>query len=420
MGVWANIKKIFYTENDDYVNDIEDVLESELQPDMSQTVIEVLKNEEAKLEPVSLGKKPTVSEVKSYIDSNCGRMSTVKQQNKGLRREYEKVTGYLKDIELIEEMDSDKKNALISVASEIVELERQQKKVRKQSQKITETNYKTMQQYEDIMNKELTSMKKKEKFQLDIKSDMRHLEGEKAGLLYEKKERYSRHSYFKTISIGLSVMIISLFIFLLIVAMYSEADMTIPFIIVIAVSGLLILYIFMGVRKNRYGMALVNRKLNKAINLMNSVKIKYINNTALLDYLYGKYGVKSADELEYVWGHYLRIRAEEEKNQADRERIDELEKELKEMLNSEGIHDTNVWSSQVVAIIESREMVEVRHKLNVRRGKLREQIAYNDEMFSQSAGLLSALMADTPEYDKLVREGVEKYKVSDDFYEFLQ
>ncbi len=420
MGAWSNLKKLFYTEKDDYVNDIEDVLENELQPDMSQTVIEVLKNEEAKLEPVSLGKKPTDADIKNYIDSNCGKMSTVQQQNKGLRREYEKVTGYLKDIELIEAMDSERKNALISVASEIVELERQQKKVRKQSKKITETNYNTMHQYEDIMNKELTSMKKKEKFQLDIKSDMRHLEGEKAGLLYEKKERYSRHAYFKTISIGLSVMIISLFIFLLIVATFSNIDMTIPFIIVIAVSGMFILYIFMGVRNNRYGMALVSRKLNRAINLLNSVKIKYINNTALLDYMYGKYGVKSADELEYIWGHYLRIRDEEEKNQADREKIDELEKELKTMLNSEGINDTNVWSSQVVAIIESREMVEVRHKLNVRRGKLREQIAYNDEMFSQSAGLLAVLMSDKPEYEKLVREGVEKNKISDEFYEFLQ
>ncbi|MDE6636269.1 MAG: hypothetical protein K2K09_06655, partial [Lachnospiraceae bacterium] len=150
------------------------------------------------------------------------------------------------------------------------------------------------------------------------------------------------------------------------------------------------------------------------------VKIKYINNTALLDYLYAKYGVKNADELEYIWGHYLRIRAEEEKNAADRERIDELGKELVKMLKSEGINDTNVWSSQVVAIIESREMVEVRHKLNVRRGKLREQIAYNDELFSQSAGLLSVLMEDKPEYEKLVREGLKKHEVSEEFFQFVR
>lgn len=420
MGVLARIRKLFYTEKDDYVSDIEDVLENELQSDMSQTVIEVLKSEEAKLEPISLGKKPAEAEVKTYIEANCAKMLTVKQQNKSLRREYEKVTGYLKDIERIEAMESDKKSELISVAEEIATLERQQKKLSRQARKISDANYKTMQQYEDIMNKEIASIKKKEKFQLNIQSDMRHLESEKAGLLYEKKERYARHTYFKTISIGLSVMIISLLIFLLIVGIYSKVDLTIPFIIVIAVSGLLILYIFMGVRKNRYGMALVNRKLNKAVNLMNSVKIKYINNTALLDYLYAKYGVKSADELEYIWGHYLRIRAEEEKNQADRERIDELGKELVKMLNSEGINDTNVWSSQVVAIIESREMVEVRHKLNVRRGKLREQIAYNDEMFSQSAGLLSVLMEDKPEYEKLVREGLEKHEVSEEFFRFVQ
>lgn len=383
--------------------------------EQEQTIISALKEDEAKQEKISLGKKPSANEVIAFIESNCEKMNTSKTQNTGLRREYEQVTRYLKDIELIEAMDEVKKESLIKLATEIVELNKERKKQEKRQRTITDANYKTMQQYEDRMNQEILSLKKKEKFQMDIKSDMRHLESEKAGLLYEKKERMGRNSLFKTVSIGLSMIIISIFIFLLILAVYSKYDMTIPFIIVIAVSGLLILYVFTEIRKNRYQSSLVDRKINKAINLMNRVKIKYINNTALLDYLYSKYGVKSAEELEYIWGQYLRIRDEEDKNQNSRDRINELEEKLMAILVEEGISDTGIWTSQVVALIESREMVEVRHKLNVRRGKLREQIAYNDDVFEQSAIPLRALMDDREEYRKYVEESLNRYNLTEEF-----
>lgn len=381
----------------------------------SQTVIGALKKGRGRQEDISLGKKPTIKEVGSFVESNCEKMNTSHTQNKGLKREYEQVTGYLKDIELIDNMEEEKKEKLIGLAVEIVELNKERKKQEKRQRTINDANYKTMQQYENNMNQELVSLKKKEQFQMNIKSDMRHLEGEKTGLLYEKKEWVRRSNMFKTASIGVSFIVISVFVFLLILALYSKYDMTFPFIIAIAVSGLLILYLFTEIRKNRYQASLADKKINKAINLMNRVKIKYINNTALLDYLYSKYGVKSAEELEYIWGQYLKLKAEEEKNLSNKERIEELEKQLMDTLLAEGIRDTGVWTSQVVALIESREMVEVRHKLNVRRGKLREQIAYNDDVFEQSAIPLKALMEDKDEYRHLVVECLDRYELTEAF-----
>jgi len=352
---------------------------------------------ETEIETVNLGKNPTEYDVRSYIDSNCTKMIAVSGENKEFRSEYEKVTGYLKDIETIDNMVPEKKIKMISVATEIVELTRQLKKASKHVGTISSVQYKAMQQHEDIMNGELISIKRKEKLQMDIKSDMRHLEAEKAGLLYEQKYRSQKHGYYKTLSIGIGFIIISLMVFLTVLAFYSEMDMTMAFIAVIAVTGLLILYLFMGVRKNRYNTQLAGRKINRAINLLNSAKIKYINTTALLDYLYSKYSVKNAAELEYVWGQYLRIKNEEDQMREAKNRKEELENTLLAMLTEEEISDTNIWTSQVVALIESREMVEVRHKLNVRRGKLREQIAYNDEIYTQSAQRLTMLINENPE-----------------------
>ena len=39
-----------------------------------------------------------------------------------------------------------------------------------------------------------------------------------------------------------------------------------------------------------------------------------------------------------------------------------------------GLKDCDIWLGQIAAIVEPKEMVEVRHNLNVQRQKLREQL----------------------------------------------
>jgi len=48
-----------------------------------------------------------------------------------------------------------------------------------------------------------------------------------------------------------------------------------------------------------------------------------------------------------------------------------------EELKRLGVKDTEIWFTQARALIDSKEMVEVRHDLNVRRQKLRDQLDYN-------------------------------------------
>ena len=57
-------------------------------------------------------------------------------------------------------------------------------------------------------------------------------------------------------------------------------------------------------RKMSYEYKMSEKRENKAISLMNKVKIKYINNTSTLEYLYNKYNIKSLRELEYLYDQY--------------------------------------------------------------------------------------------------------------------
>mgnify|MGYP006990129913 CR=1 FL=1 len=45
-----------------------------------------------------------------------------------------------------------------------------------------------------------------------------------------------------------------------------------------------------------------------------------------------------------------------------------------------GLKDPEIWIYQPEALADEKEMVEVRHRLNDRRGKLREKMEYNQEI----------------------------------------
>lgn len=62
--------------------------------------------------------------------------------------------------------------------------------------------------------------------------------------------------------------------------------------------------------------------INKAITLLNSVKLKYVNITNAVDYACEKYHVHNSDELNYIWEQYLEAVKEREKYQRTNEDLE--------------------------------------------------------------------------------------------------
>ena len=50
---------------------------------------------------------------------------------------------------------------------------------------------------------------------------------------------------------------------------------------------------------------------------------------------------------------------------------------LVKLLKKCGLYDSRVWIEQPQALVDQKEMVEIKHDLLVRRQKLRSKIAYN-------------------------------------------
>ena len=152
--------------------------------------------------------------------------------------------------------------------------------------------------------------------------------------------------------------------------------------------------------------------INKAIGLLNRTKIKYVNITNALDYSYEKYNVKNAYELNYIWENYMKEREERERYQRASDDLEFYNEQLVKQLTEYGVQDASVWPSQVNAIIDNKEMVEIRHRLILRRQKIRRQLEYNKKIMEEAKQEISSLVTNHKQYAKEILDivnAIEEY-----------
>ncbi len=143
-------------------------------------------------------------------------------------------------------------------------------------------------------------------------------------------------------------------------------------------------------------LARVETAANKLIHLQNKVKIRYVNNTNLLEYLYLKYGVEEKEERR----QYAEAEA----------KLEYYRKQLIRLLIQFRVKDPERWVMQPGAIIDARERLEIRHDLVARRQALRKQLAYNQQLAEAAQQEIKDVAAEYPHYAAEIAEMVEKYE----------
>ena len=114
--------------------------------------------------------------------------------------------------------------------------------------------------------------------------------------------------------------------------------------------------------------------------MLNKVKIKYVNVVNRLEYVYELHGVKSAYQLNKMWGVYLRLQKEHEVYNKATNRLIEAEEDLVDLLKFFDVKDAGIWVNQAYAIIDKGEMEEIKSSLNKRRSKLKSSMDYNQDL----------------------------------------
>ena len=345
-----------------------------------------------------------------YVRACLEQMAEASKELETLGGEYNLVTSYLTYMEEIEALPPEIKEQLSNMAKQLVELEDNHKKKKERKNIMPEEQYQHMERIAEYMPEGYEKLKKTEEYQVLVKRDLNRLEGEKQAYYFRKNELQNGQKNMKGMTAICVGSMVFLMILLAILGVTFKLDVTMGYLIavLIAAGALTLVYVKHGDSERE--LARVNKAINKIVLLQNTVKIRYVNNTNLLEYLYIKYDVDSASDLKKLWAKY-----EEETKQREEERqlqkdMDFNQAALVRLLRKCKIQDPNIWLHQAVALYDNKEMVEIRHGLIIRRQKLRKQMEYNAKAAQNAQDEVQDLVQKFPEYAKKIIDMVSEYE----------
>lgn len=352
---------------------------------------------------------------REYVKGCLEQIAEASRELENLQFEYNMVTSYLKDMEEIEALPPEEKAVLEDSARKIEALELQQSGYKERKNRMSEEKFRQMERLEDDVQEGLEKLTQAEDYQELIKRDLRKLDGEKQAYFFRKRELQRIIEDTRSMTIVCTVALVVCILILLVLQFGFRMNTKLGYLAAAAVGAAVITVIFTKHNDGVRELSQVENGIGRIIRLQNTVKIRYVNNTHLLDYLYMKYNVSSAGELGKSWQQYIEEK-EERKSYQDAEReLDLCQKELLHVLRRYQVQDPMIWLHQTQAILDKKEMVEIRHNLIIRRQSLRRRMDYNREVIAGNAQAeIKDLVDKYPEYAKEILNIVAQYANSEE------
>ena len=332
------------------------------------------------------------------------------QGGRNLQHEYQVVTSHLKDIEEIEALPENESRLLMECAKRIDTLERQQSGYKERKNRMTDEKFYQMECMEEEVQEAYEKLEKAEEYQNLIKRDLRRLDSERQAYGFRKIELRHLMKDTRSMTIVCATAVIFCLLLLLVLQYAFSFDVKIGYLAAGGIGALAITVIFLKYNDAVRELSQVESGISRLIRLQNTVKIRYVNNTHLLDYLYMKYNVKSAQELGRDYKQYLEEKDERHNYKRAEIELDSTQQELLHILRRYQVKDPMIWLYQTQALLDKKEMIEIRHNLIIRRQSLRRRMDYNKEVIAGKAKAeVKDLVENYPKYAKEILGIVAEY-----------
>lgn len=346
-----------------------------------------------------------------YVKGCLEQIAEASKELESLQLEYNMVTASLKDIEEIEALSGEDAAELRECALKIDNLERQQTGYEERKNRMDDETFRELERMEDEFEEGYEKLTKAEDYQDLVKRDLRKLDGERQAYYYRRNELRRIIADTKSMTVVCTVAVILCILILFVLQYGFRMDTKLGYLASAAVGAIAITAIFIKHNDSIKELGQVENGISRIISLQNTVKIRYVNNTHLLEYLYFKYNVSSAAELGKNWKRYEKEKEERRNYQIAVQELGQWHKELVEILRFHKVADPMVWLHQVPALLDKKEMVEVRHSLIIRRQSLRKRMDYNKEVIADKAQAeVKDLVDSYPEYAKEILDIVGQYE----------
>lgn len=342
-------------------------------------------SEYAKLQTESIVEELNLSDeaqAKRYVIDLCEQMIAASRELEDARSEYDLVTYYLTDIQIIEELTEAERAPILDCAMHVAKLDRERNEFLKTKRKLTETQFAQMQEEEDNLPGIIRRLRDNERYMDAVKKDLTYLEGQKLQWAILRNESVQAQKNLGRAARYLLVFTATVFAMILAGAWYFQFDSALPLTIAAFVAVLAGTYVLVRYQDAAKDIRRADVNRNHAISLENHVKIKFVNIKNAVDYTCEKYHARNSQELEYVFEQYQDEAREKEKFRKTSDDLDYYSKSLVQYLTRLRMYDARVWINHANAIVDSREMVELKHNLIERRQKLRARMEYQIQIIS--------------------------------------
>lgn len=344
----------------------------------------------------------------------CGCLEQIAEASKEvdtLMAEYETITSQLKDMEEIEALPKEEMDLVKGYARKINDLKDEQSGFLKRKNRMSDAKYRKLERMEEELAEGYKKLKEAEDYRSLVKKDLKRLENEKQAYFVRKADLQHIIDDCRSMSIICLVAVVVCIIFLLILQYGFKLDTQIGYLAAVLAGAIGITMIFIRNTDSRSELKTVESGITRLIQLQNTVKIRYVNNTNLLDYLYLKYQVNSAGELGDDYNQYLEEKEERMKYEDAELALSEVQRAFLHELRRYQVQDPGLWLNQTEAILDKREMVEIRHKLIIQRQSLRRRMDYNREIVAANAqNEIRDLVEKYPKYAKEILGIVAEYE----------
>ncbi len=344
-----------------------------------------------------------------YIRSLVEQVKDASTELDKLSAEYNIVTAMLKDMDEIDALPMSEKVELQDSARNILYYEEEAKDYEAKRSAITDAQFRSMERFEENMPKACEDMEEAERYKGLIKDDLRKLEGEKHAYLYRQDELRTDIGNLRGMTIICVFAAVLCMVMLLVLQFGFEMDTQVGYIITCLTAALVITFLYVRYTDATKELKKVEKGINRLILLQNTVKIRYVNNTNLLDYLYTKYNTKSSKELKRVWEMYEIERDQRQQAELNEKELTFYQAELLHKLRKYQLNDVYAWLHNPLAILEHNEMVELRHAHILQRQKLRARMDYNKRLAKEGQDELKEFVRQYPEYANEALNMVERY-----------
>ncbi|MCR5829202.1 MAG: hypothetical protein K6F93_02505 [Lachnospiraceae bacterium] len=296
------------------------------------------------------------------------------EKQEEIKQDYTLDTELLGDIKRFEMLPEKTRASIVDSARLIMNLGDERTRFLNKEKKISGEQKRSMAQYDALLPEKLEEIRQKEEYLVLVQEDMRKLEGEKGIIAFEREKAVEKRRFLGKFSVFVATAALLIFILLLIL-MKNGNDKLMPAFFVTGVSVIgFAFYYYISMKECASIIHRCDVSNNRAQQLLNKVKIKYVNTSGTLEYMYEKYHVKGYSDLKNTWEEYVHEKESEKMYASNTRLLAGYEQTLLEELHRSGFVHPKSLVTEPEILFNRSEMLRYKQSLEESREKLRRML----------------------------------------------